>query len=235
LQGVLPFAPSLDHAGLLTRTVEDMIFLWKALGNDALERPAEWRLAFVPWPPDGGLEAEMSEAMNACLERLRAGGAKVTKVVPPQDFIALSQATRTVMKYEGARFHAERFREHGEKIGAALAALVKEGLPIVEEEYRRALRVIESCRREMEGLSSEQTIWLTPAALGAAPEGLASTGDPRCNLPFTALGVPALALPFARSKKGLPLGLQLTAPPEREDLLLAAALACEKALGLPPR
>jgi len=234
LQGVLPFAPSLDHAGLFTRTVEDMIFLWKALGNDALERPAELRLAFVPWPPDGGLEAEMSEAMNACRERLRASGAKVTEVVPAQGFIALSQATRTVMKYEGARFHGERFREHGEKIGAALAALVKEGLSIAEEDYRQALRVLESCRREMAVLSSEHPVWLTPAALGPAPEGLASTGDPRCNLPFTALGVPALTLPFARSKKGLPLGLQLTAPAGREDLLLAAALACERVFGSLP-
>jgi len=234
LQGVLPFAASLDHAGLFTRTVEDMIFLWKALGNDVAERLPQTRLAFVPWPPDGGLEAEMSEAMNECRERLRAGGAKVTEVILPQSFIALSQATRTVMKYEGARFHAERFREHGERIGAALAALVQEGLSIPEEDYRRALQVMESCRREMTGLSSEHTIWLTPAALGAAPEGLASTGDPRCNLPFTALGVPALTLPFARSKKGLPLGLQLTAPAGRDDLLLAAALACESMFGSLP-
>jgi Asp-tRNA(Asn)/Glu-tRNA(Gln) amidotransferase A subunit family amidase len=172
--------------------------------------------------------------MNACRERLRARGAKVTEVVPPQSFIVLSQATRTVMKYEGARFHAERFREHGEKIGAALAALVKEGLSIAEEDYRRALRVLESCRREMAVLSSEHPVWLTPAALGPAPEGLASTGDPRCNLPFTALGVPALTLPFARSEKGLPLGLQLTAPAGREDLLLAAALACESVFGSLP-
>jgi amidase len=86
----------------------------------------------------------------------------------------------------------------------------------------------------MASLSSEHPVWLTPAALGAAPEGLASTGDPRCNLPFTALGVPALTLPFARSRKGLPLGLQLTAPAGREDLLLATARACENMFGSLP-
>jgi Asp-tRNA(Asn)/Glu-tRNA(Gln) amidotransferase A subunit family amidase len=71
---------------------------------------------------------------------------------------------------------------------------------------------------------------MTPSALGPAPKGLASTGDPRANAPFTALGVPAISLPFARSSAGLPLGLQLAAAAGRERLLLDAAVACEQSL-----
>jgi len=41
--------------------------------------------------------------------------------------------------------------------------------------------------------------------------------------PWNATGQPALSLPFACTKDGLPVGVQLVAKPEREDWLLAVA------------
>jgi Asp-tRNA(Asn)/Glu-tRNA(Gln) amidotransferase A subunit family amidase len=46
-------------------------------------------------------------------------------------------------------------------------------------------------------------------AMGAAPVGLNSTGNPVFAVPFSMLGVPAISLPLLR-EQGLPLGLQLT-------------------------
>ena len=65
---------------------------------------------------------------------------------------------------------------------------------------------------------------LTPAATGPAPLGLASTGDPRMNAPWTALGVPAISVPLPVGD-GLPLGLQLTAGAGRDAMLFAVAAA----------
>jgi Asp-tRNA(Asn)/Glu-tRNA(Gln) amidotransferase A subunit family amidase len=69
---------------------------------------------------------------------------------------------------------------------------------------------------------------LTPAATGPAPRGLDSTGDPRMNAPWTALGVPAISIPMPVT--GLPLGLQLTAERGHDALLLDAARRLEAAL-----
>jgi Asp-tRNA(Asn)/Glu-tRNA(Gln) amidotransferase A subunit family amidase len=53
-------------------------------------------------------------------------------------------------------------------------------------------------------------LWLSPAAPGPAPHGLASTGSPVMNIPWTQAGLPTLTIPSGTSKNGLPLGLQIT-------------------------
>jgi aspartyl-tRNA(Asn)/glutamyl-tRNA(Gln) amidotransferase subunit A len=49
------------------------------------------------------------------------------------------------------------------------------------------------------------------------------------NRPWTGLGTPAISVPMPVGTD-LPLGLQLVAAPERDDLLLAAAVQVEAAL-----
>jgi amidase len=71
---------------------------------------------------------------------------------------------------------------------------------------------------------------LVPAAVGAAPFSLASTGDPRMNSPWTALGTPAITVPMGEAD-GLPLGLQLTADRGDDARLLRTAVQIEKLLG----
>lgn len=52
-------------------------------------------------------------------------------------------------------------------------------------------------------------------------------------LVFTPTSCPALSLPCSFTEDGLPVGLQLIAPPRREDLLLSYAAALENVLQLP--
>jgi Asp-tRNA(Asn)/Glu-tRNA(Gln) amidotransferase A subunit family amidase len=72
---------------------------------------------------------------------------------------------------------------------------------------------------------------LVPSATGPAPFSLASTGDPRMNAPWTALGTPAISIPMGTSN-GLPLGLQLTAGRSDDARLLWTAVQAEAALKL---
>jgi Asp-tRNA(Asn)/Glu-tRNA(Gln) amidotransferase A subunit family amidase len=66
-------------------------------------------------------------------------------------------------------------------------------------------------------------LWICPAAIGPAPEGLQATGDPNMNLPWTHAGMPALTLPAGVAANGLPVGLQLVAEAEEDEMLLAWA------------
>ena len=68
---------------------------------------------------------------------------------------------------------------------------------------------------------------ITPGAPGAAPRGLAVTGDPRMSLLSTHTGIPALTLPVGCNAEGLPLGLQLLARGGTDLELLHHARAIE--------
>ena len=221
--GVLPFAPSLDQVGLFTSTVDDMAFLWYTMRDASEKKPPVGRLAAPPWPIDAGLEPEMQGAFGQALERLRTAGFAVDPVSLPESFNDLPRATKCVMRFEAAQVHRQRFEQHGPEIGAKLFALIAEGRKTTRSEYEWSLEVLVRARADFAALTREFPVWVTPAALGPAPKGLASTGDPCCNSPFTALGVPALSLPFGLSQAGLPLGMQLAAGANQEDLLLSTA------------
>ncbi len=76
----------------------------------------------------------------------------------------------------------------------------------------------------------ELDLWLTPSAVGAAPAGLESTGDPVMNLPWTQAGLPVLSVPAGRNAKGLPLGLQLIGRWWSDEKLLAWGRGIETAI-----
>lgn len=216
-EGMLPFAPSLDTAGLFTQTAEDMRLLWERLGF-AVDAEAPARFKIPANLPD--LNPLMAQAFRDAAARL---GAQAIEL--PPEFGDLLAAGRLINDYEGARTHEARWREHGAAIGSKLAELVARGLAIPAESYAAALETVRRLREQMAEVFRRAPVILTPAAPGPAPRGLASTGDPRMNTPWTALGVPAISVPLPVA--GLPLGLQLTAGAGDEATLLAAAVRSE--------
>jgi Asp-tRNA(Asn)/Glu-tRNA(Gln) amidotransferase A subunit family amidase len=64
---------------------------------------------------------------------------------------------------------------------------------------------------------------LTPAAVGTAPEGLGSTGDPAFCMLWTLCGMPAMSVPLMQGANGLPLGVQLVGPRQGDARLLRTA------------
>ena len=226
VEGVLPFAPSLDTAGLFTQTADEMQRLWSLMGFHAAGRGSRW-LA-VP-AQITAVDPTMEQAFHAALNGLRSQGWTVETIAMPARFPELLPAVRLVNNYEGARTHEQRWREHGSRIGVKLAQLVEEGLAISAEKYAAALALIAALKQEMSELFRVHAVLATPAAPGSAPEGLASTGDPRLNSPWTALGVPAISVPMPVGD-GLPLGLQLVAATGADSALLAVAAEVETSL-----
>ena len=225
IDGALPFAPSLDTVGFFTETTDDMLCLWErgfaGRCDTPLHRAAHFRMA---------AEEPMACAVRAAAERLRASGVQVDDMDPPAGWDRLLAAARTVNAYEGARSHAGRYSEFGDRIGVRLAELVRHGLAIPEAEYRAALAHIDRMRGVVAQIFWEYPAILTPAAAGPAPAGLESTGDPAYNAPWTALGVPAISVPLPGD--GAPLGLQMSAAWGRDDALVSVAAQAEQFLRL---
>jgi len=131
------------------------------------------------------------------------------------------------MFYEGARVHEARWKEHGRRL-LDLADLVEKGLKMPAEQYERATRQIADGKARVADLYRTTPVILVPAATGPAPRGLSTTGDPRMNAPWTALGTPAISIPMPTS--GLPVGLQLTAGHGQDARVLRAAVRLHRLL-----
>ena len=82
----------------------------------------------------------------------------------------------------------------------------------------------------MDEALSDVDFLITPAAPGAAPAGLESTGTAVFNMAWTSLHTPAVTLPVARTEQGFPLGLQLVAKRHADDRLLGFANSVLQAL-----
>jgi Asp-tRNA(Asn)/Glu-tRNA(Gln) amidotransferase A subunit family amidase len=229
MDGVLPFAKSLDTLGFFTHTPADMVALWTALGNATAARDNV--MLGVPDPLPRGIEPPMAEAFQQTVARLRRAGAPLRTVDVAGLLASVSDAGNTVMFYEGAQFHRERYKEHGDRL-ADMADLVRKGLQMDAQQYEQALRVIADGRREIAKLYAATPVILVPAATGPAPRGLASTGDAEANAPWTALGTPAISIPMPVPDGALPLGLQITAGRGEDAQVLRTAVWLH---GLPRR
>ncbi|CAA9263587.1 MAG: hypothetical protein AVDCRST_MAG54-2605 [uncultured Actinomycetospora sp.] len=178
----------------------------------------------TPGPPrlltwDGTAVADVSPAMLAAhtdaVARAREAGAEVAPL--EVDLPAATADQRTIMDAEAAVTVPNL-----PGLGANLAALLAEGHAIPAPELDAARARSAGTRTAVLAALEHADAVLAPGALGVAPRGLESTGDPVLSRPFHVLGLPALAVPGARDADGLPLGLQLLGHPDREDALLAA-------------
>src|SRR5207248_471872 len=130
-------------------------------------------------------------------------------------------------KSETASVHERVFPSNRETYGPKIRAVVETGMLIPAEDYVRARRVRRKYQQEMARLFERFDVLMTPAAPGTAPEGLTTTGDPVMNGPWTLADFPTMTLPHALGANGLPIGVQLSAAPLQEGLLLDVGKAVE--------
>ena len=226
MEGVLPFATSLDTLGVFTHTAADMLALWESMGQFT-GRTEEFVLGAPDPMPD--VDPAMAAAFQNALRRLRQGGVSIRTIDIAGLLVSLHEAATTVMLYEGARFHQQRYNEHGAQLGE-LADAVREGLLIAVDRYDEARRHIAGCKVRMTEAYKATPVILVPSATGPAPLGLTFTGETRMNSPWTALGAPAISIPMPVAGE-LPLGLQLTADHGEDARVIRTAVRLQMMLG----
>jgi Asp-tRNA(Asn)/Glu-tRNA(Gln) amidotransferase A subunit family amidase len=231
MEGVLPLAKSQDTLGLYTHTPTDMLALWKALGHP---EGREEQFVFGAPEPMPVCEPEMAHAFQQSVALLRGAGVGIRNINISGMLKELEEANDLITLYEGARFHEARLKEYGDKLDQPLAELVRDGLKITAEKYNEAVKLVSHGRTRMAEFFASTPVILTPAATGAAPLGLSTTGDPAMNAPWTALGTPAISIPMP-VVSGLPLGLQLTANLGQDARVLRAAIHLQSRFDAEPK
>ena len=246
--GVFPVAWSFDTVGPMVRCVEDAALMLQALaGYDpkdpgtAAEPVPDYRRALdqMDRPPRIGLikdyffshaEPEVQQHTEEAVQRLAQGGAQVEEVSLPPSFATAHDIQWTIQSAECAAYHEELFRQRSDEYTATLRRRIEVGMLVPALHYLQAQRVRRNYRREMETLAQEWDILLTPTLNAPAPRDLTTVGPNAFQSPWTSCGLPTITIPSGLSQSGLPLGLQLAAPPFAEGGLLAAAQWCEQVL-----
>jgi Asp-tRNA(Asn)/Glu-tRNA(Gln) amidotransferase A subunit family amidase len=227
--GVVPLAPSLDHVGVLAADVDWarraaalLCDGWRGAAAVRADGPAPV-LGVPAGPWLGALEVEGRDHFRLLRRHLAGLGLAVRDVPALADAADVARRHRRLLAAEAAEVHGRWYEAHRDLYRRRTAELVEEGrgVPDAEREAARAGR--EELRRDLEARMDEHGIdlWLSPAAPGPPPRGLAATGDPVMNLPWTYAGLPVVALPAGRSAEGLPMGIQLTARRGADEELLA--------------
>lgn len=189
-----------------------------------MDRPRLGALAHYPW---NEAAPECAAHFSRTLDRLAAAGASVTPVVLPATLADAKGVHRAIMLFEAARRHGCLQESMRGLLSPELNDGLDEGRRIRDAEYRQALArraaMAEAALDVFEGCDAI----VSPPAPDAAPGSLSGTGDPSFCTLWSLAGSPAITIPSGLSSHGLPFGLQLAAPPGRDDRLLAVAGWCE--------
>lgn len=245
-RGVIPLSASLDHVGPLTRSVADAAIVLQAIAEPdtdqivpdfpaALAKPLGQMKIGVPrkfFYEDLDPEvAAATEEANSVLQRL--GGAVCEPYLPvPTD--------RTLQSAESYAVHAENVARHPELYQPETLRRIRSGEKITPDEVLRCRRELAETRASIQSVFRELDVLVTPTTPIPAPIVAELKQNPdllrpreilllRNTRPVNVWGLPAISVPCGFTSTGLPIGLQIIAPPWGEARVLQVAYAFEQA------
>ncbi|MBK6469989.1 MAG: amidase [Betaproteobacteria bacterium] len=237
--GVFPQSPSLDQIGVFARCIEDLAWAVEPMSGDDGHDSASLglapkpllsvccseplvtpRLCFVKTPWWSQVDEEARVAYDGFIERMQG---LVTVVDMPAIALQTPQWITTVNEAELAFALQREFRQHAEALSPGLRQRVERGTAIPVLDYLNAKSRMPEVARAFDAHFAEFDAILCPAALGAAPKGLASTGNPIMQTVWSFSGLPAVSLPLLTLSSGMPLGVQAVARRHDDARLLRTA------------
>ena len=248
--GVVPVSWSLDHVGILTRTVADAALMLAVLSGEDDNDPGSLRhpvpdfsaqMAETNRPPRIGLvrqyyqdyaTPEIWAHTESVANTLAEAGADVVELPLPESFAQVHSFQRIVMNVDCAGFHEANHRIRAADYGPRIRAGIEMGLIIPPATYLKAQRLRRQFRADMGEMAARVDVVMTPATPAPAPKDLNTTGDAAFQVPWTAAGLPTVTVPTGLSDLGMPMAVQFGGPWAEEGRVLGAAQWCERVAGL---
>jgi Asp-tRNA(Asn)/Glu-tRNA(Gln) amidotransferase A subunit family amidase len=238
--GMLQTSRTLDHVGLFARTIDDIALLTEDLAGYDEADPDTRPRARIPFTATAAAEPPVSPMFafvkTPMWERAdddtRAGFAELAatvgdRVEEVELFPSAADAwpwQRAIMEAEMAANLEREYEQGRDRLSDGLRRQIERGREVRAVDYQRALSRIAPLNESFAELFEQRyDAILTPAAPGAAPRGLETTGDPSFCTLWTYCGMPALSLPLLEAANGLPIGVQLVGPRDGDARLLRTA------------
>jgi AtzE family amidohydrolase len=254
-----PFVASLDHLGPFARSVRDL-----ALAYDAMQGPDTDDAACTARPPEpvapvlaeniGSLRIALAggyfqnnlfpEAVEAVAHVAKALG--VTRTIDIPEAARARAAAYVITTTEGASLHLDRLRKRPNDFDPAVRDRLIAGAMVPAALVDRAQKFRRWYRAQLLDIFKSVDVLIAPATPCVAPKigqvnfTLDGVELPvRANIglhtqPISFIGLPVVAVPVPLEP--MPIGVQVIAPPWREDIALRVAYALERmgAVAAPP-
>jgi Asp-tRNA(Asn)/Glu-tRNA(Gln) amidotransferase A subunit family amidase len=239
--GIIPLSTSLDHAGPITRTVEDAAIVLDAI----TETPASYRESLSAGNKKfrlgiprryffEGADPRILAAVERAINLLESEGCIVQELDLPVE------EDRTVFLAESHAYHRDKIASAPELYDPETLRRVRNGADISERDYKREQENIQKLRRDIVERISDVDVFITPTTPVPAPLISDLTKDIaqlrpaeivllRNTRPINAWGLPAISVPCGFTSDGRPIGLQIVGSAGGEAKLLQVARMYEGA------
>ena len=236
--------------GPMARTVADVSLLYNVLSAGEVEKPLaleELRRLRVSWYEHDGVSPvlpEISFALHAAVEALEKFGLRAVKQRPP----GTEHGARLWIELfgEASASDLRDFYSGAEDLAGPRARKILEAPAPTSEQRAEALKLAiqERNRLRKRLLASLEESPLILAPVGATPAFSHNTKRVYVNgqtmrvfrafsyaQTFNVFDLPAIVVRAGQTKTGIPIGIQIVGPPNREQLILTVAAILETELG----
>ena len=254
--GVVTLSWSQDHAGPMTRTVEDTAYMLQAIAGHDPKDPTSSR-APVPdyslslredirgvkiglprhyfFDDDPGVNREVVARVEQAVTVLEELGAEVQEVtLPSLEYVRA--ANSVIMVSEAFAYHEPNLKTRPQEFGEIVRSRFRIGGLLNASDYLQAQRVRAWARREFSQVMKTVDFLVTPTMTqpAAAFEGFDPTSTVRgksFTAPFNVTGLPAISVPCGFTEGGLPIGMQIAGKPFDEPGVIQAAYTYQQHAG----
>ncbi len=238
--GVLRQSPFLDQVGVFTRNVEDAALLAEVMmgpdGNDTYclpqhapqalhevcmqEPPLPPKFAFVKTAAWDKADSDTREGLAEVVDAL---GDQVNEVSLSDSFSSVWEDIKLINEAEIAAWYGPLYRNAKAQLDPLNISQIESGMSVSASRYIEAMGQRSYLNGILDELFDEYDAIICPSAIGEAPEGIETTGDPVFCSPWSLCGVPAVTLPLLQGSKGLPIGVQVVGANLDDGRLLRTA------------
>lgn len=233
-EGITPLSSSLDHAGILAKSCEDLSILFHSLvpGNESHNGYVPDTIRnlkigiLVDYDKDNNEEVE--QALDNALKLLGANGAEIVNI--ETNFLDDFMNTHlTICSTEAYYYHKQFLADFEEFYEKQNVTFLSEGKNISNSQYIKSLRNKKMIDKSFQDMFLNLDMIITPT-LPILPPTLESFKESwetildqiiKYTGPINMGGLPALNIPYAKSTQDLPIGVQLITDKYNEDLLLS--------------
>jgi 1-carboxybiuret hydrolase len=251
--GTFPFVANLDHLGPFARSVADLALAYDAmLGRDAAD-PAQAAAPAQPVTPSieagisglriaalGGYFARSADASAFDAVDVVARALNAERVVELPGADKARAAAYLITMVEGAALHLHRLQTRATDFDPDVRDRLIAGAMLPGAWIQQAQKFRRLFREQALALFRDVDVLLAPATPCRAPkigqktfvlEGKEMLVRPNIGLftqPISFIGLPVVSVPVWTAGERLPIGVQVIAPPWREDLALRVARRLER-------
>lgn len=253
IEGIVPLAITLDHAGPIARSVDDVRTVFNAVRCDGAKHSAarskaakkRKRRLTLGWPRQYYFERihpEVQRAIESAAKVFESLGARIVEVSLPHLADSADPSTAIAMA-EATQYHETQghFPARAADYSDDVRRRLEQGREVRAVQYLNAFTVKRSVTNDFEAAFAQVDAVIAPASPIPAPcigeNEIEIAGERetvrsalvRVNRPANLSGHPAISVPCGFTSDGLPIGLQLIGPKFQEDELLRIASLYEEA------